>query len=147
MNLLAFDTSTERLSVAVQRADGERFAHAGAGGAQASAALIPAVVAFERRFVLRWGTLRRHLPWHVLASVAYCSEVPVWAVLGVGRCLPDAAFASLVARVGDVRVPWLAEADVVPLGLCWHVVGPLGLVAIEESALSPECPLAHELLT
>lgn len=37
------------------------------------AALIPAVVAFERRFVLRWGTLRRHLPWHVLASVAYCT--------------------------------------------------------------------------
>ena len=37
------------------------------------AALIPAVVAFERRFVLRWGTLRRHLPWHVLGSVGYCT--------------------------------------------------------------------------
>lgn len=37
------------------------------------AALIPAVVAFERRFVLRRGTLRRHLPWHVLATVAYCT--------------------------------------------------------------------------
>lgn len=80
------------------------------------------------------------------ASVAYCSEVPVWAVLGVGRCLPDAAFASLVSRVGDVRVPWLAEADVVPLGLSSHVVGPAGLVAIDEAVLDPECPLAHELL-
>ncbi|CAN7169393.1 LytTR family DNA-binding domain-containing protein [Acidovorax sp. LjRoot194] len=37
------------------------------------AALIPAVVAVERRFTLRWGTLRRHLPWHVLASAVYCS--------------------------------------------------------------------------
>jgi hypothetical protein len=80
------------------------------------------------------------------ASVAYCSEVPVWAVLGVGRCVPDAAFASLVSRVGDVRVPWLAEADVVPLGLSSHVVGPAGLVAIDEAVLAPECPLAHELL-
>jgi len=42
MPLLAFDTSTEHLSVAVQV--GERvFAHEGAGGAQASHALIPAI--------------------------------------------------------------------------------------------------------
>ena len=32
MNLLAFDTSTERLSVAVQHTDGRRFEHEGAGG-------------------------------------------------------------------------------------------------------------------
>ena len=35
--------------------------------------LIPAIVAFERRFPLHWDTLRRHLPWHLLGSVAYCS--------------------------------------------------------------------------
>ncbi len=46
LNLLAFDTSTEQLSVAVQRgADGPRWAHTGAGGAQASATLIPTVQA------------------------------------------------------------------------------------------------------
>ena len=45
-NLLAFDTSTDHLSVAVQRgADGARFAHTGAGGAQSSATLIPTVQA------------------------------------------------------------------------------------------------------
>ncbi len=45
-NLLAFDTSTEQLSVAVQRGrDGQRFAHTGAGGAQASTTLIPTVQA------------------------------------------------------------------------------------------------------
>ncbi len=37
------------------------------------AALIPAVVAFERRFGLHWDTLARHLPWHVLGSVVYCT--------------------------------------------------------------------------
>ena len=46
LNLLAFDTSTDHLSVAVQRgADGARFAHTGAGGAQSSATLIPTVQA------------------------------------------------------------------------------------------------------
>ena len=42
LRLLAFDTSTDRLSVAVQHGDA-RFVHEGEGGAQASAALIPAV--------------------------------------------------------------------------------------------------------
>lgn len=45
MNLLAFDTSTDQMSVAVQRADGQRWLRQGAGGAQASAALIPAALA------------------------------------------------------------------------------------------------------
>ena len=54
------------------------------------AALIPAVVAFERRFPLRWDTLRRHLPWHVAASVAYCTVhlAGMWA-------LRHAAYAAL----------------------------------------------------
>lgn len=37
------------------------------------AVLIPAVAAHERRFALHWDTLVRHLPWHVLGSVVYCS--------------------------------------------------------------------------
>ncbi|MBC5763578.1 tRNA (adenosine(37)-N6)-threonylcarbamoyltransferase complex dimerization subunit type 1 TsaB [Ramlibacter albus] len=45
MNLLAFDTSTEHLSVAVARADGRTWRHEGAGGAQSSATLIPTVQA------------------------------------------------------------------------------------------------------
>jgi tRNA threonylcarbamoyladenosine biosynthesis protein TsaB len=42
MKLLALDTSTEQLSVAVAR-DGAQWQHSGAGGAQASATLIPAI--------------------------------------------------------------------------------------------------------
>lgn len=34
-------------------------------------ALVPAVVAFTRRFPLHWDTLRRQLPWYLLASVVY----------------------------------------------------------------------------
>lgn len=80
------------------------------------------------------------------ASVAYCSEVPVWAVAGIGRCLPEAAFLSLVERLGDVRAPWLAEADVMPLALFSHVATANGVSAIDEASLAAECPLAHELL-
>src|SRR5688572_9421759 len=35
--------------------------------------LIPALVAFERRYPLRWDTLRRHLPLHLLGSVVFCA--------------------------------------------------------------------------
>ncbi|MCY7297617.1 MAG: hypothetical protein LH616_00195 [Ilumatobacteraceae bacterium] len=80
------------------------------------------------------------------ASVAYCSEVPVWAVSGVGRCLPEAGFLSLVERLGDVRTPWLAEADVVPLELFSNLATVAGVVAVDEASLTAECPLAHELL-
>jgi len=34
-------------------------------------ALVPAVIAFERRVPLQFGLLRRHLPWHVPASMVF----------------------------------------------------------------------------
>ena len=43
MKLLAFDTSTELLSIAVRR-DGREWVHTGDGGAKSSAALIPCVL-------------------------------------------------------------------------------------------------------
>lgn len=58
MNLLAFDTSTEQMSVAVQHADGRRWQHQGPGGAQASAALIPTVQALLAEAGLTLGELR-----------------------------------------------------------------------------------------
>jgi hypothetical protein len=42
-------------------------------------ALIPAIIAFERRFPLHVGAFRRNLPWHVLASMA----VSILHVLGM----------------------------------------------------------------
>ena len=35
-------------------------------------ALIPAIVAFERRFPVRWDTLRAALPMHLVASLVFC---------------------------------------------------------------------------
>lgn len=60
MNLLAFDTSTEVFSVAVQRGvDSVRevLEHSAAGGAQASAALIPAIQDLLQRAGLRLADL------------------------------------------------------------------------------------------
>jgi len=34
-------------------------------------ALIPVVLAFDRRFPLEFGSLRRNLPWHVVASLVF----------------------------------------------------------------------------
>ena len=53
MNLLAFDTSTETLSIAVQRGAAPPLVHEGAGGAQASASLIPTIQGLLERAGLR----------------------------------------------------------------------------------------------
>ena len=56
MNLLAFDTSTENLSIALT--DGHAvWQHSGAGGAKASATLIPAVLALLAQAGLRLAEL------------------------------------------------------------------------------------------
>lgn len=35
--------------------------------------LIPVLIAFERRFPLRWDTLGRHLPWHLAGTLVFCA--------------------------------------------------------------------------
>ncbi len=80
------------------------------------------------------------------ASVGYCSDVPVWAVVGRGRCLPVVTFASIVERVGDVREPWLATSESLPVALATAVVRADGVFDIDACVLQPECPVAYELL-
>ncbi len=50
--LLAFDTATDHMSIALQ-ARGQVWVHEGAGGAQASATLIPAILALLAQAQLR----------------------------------------------------------------------------------------------
>lgn len=60
MNLLAFDTSTDAMSIAVQRGAGavpQVWLHTGAGGAQASATLIPAIQQLMQQAGLAFGQL------------------------------------------------------------------------------------------
>ena len=33
--------------------------------------LVPAIVAWNRRFPLHWDTLRHHVPWHLAGSVVF----------------------------------------------------------------------------
>ncbi len=56
MNLLALDTSTDILSIAVARGD-QRWLHSGAGGAQASSQLLPAVRALMAQAGLSFDAL------------------------------------------------------------------------------------------
>lgn len=81
-----------------------------------------------------------------LASVGYCAEVPVWAVIGRGRCLPTALFEAMRQRQDDTRLPWDSSTEVVPLALTNWVAGPNGVVATGDVALEPECPMSYELL-
>ncbi len=60
MNLLAFDTSTDVLSIAVQRCEGDSaqiWHHTGPGGAQASTALIPVIQQLMRQAGLQFDQL------------------------------------------------------------------------------------------
>ena len=81
-----------------------------------------------------------------LASVGYCAEVPVWGVVGRSRSLPTALFEAMGQRPTDLREPWEAPAEVVPLALTHWIAGPAGVVASSEASLQPECPMSHELL-
>lgn len=65
-------------------------------------ALVPAVIAFERRVPLYLGVMRRNLPWHLVASVAF-SVVHVVAMVALRKA---------IYRLQDARYefgPWLQE--------------------------------------
>lgn len=56
MKLLAFDTSTEVMSLAVQHGE-HIFTHDSAGGAQASATMLPAIASLMQQAALHYDTL------------------------------------------------------------------------------------------
>ncbi len=80
------------------------------------------------------------------AAVAYCSEIPVWAVAGVGRRLPAPMWAAVLGRLDAAGSPWDLDIEFVPAGTISHVVGPNGVVAGTGDLGRPECPVAPELL-
>ncbi|HEX2782364.1 MAG TPA: hypothetical protein VHN36_02185 [Ilumatobacteraceae bacterium] len=81
-----------------------------------------------------------------LASVGYCSEVPVWAVVGRGRCLPPGLFEAMGQRLADVHLPWDAQAELVPMALSNWVVSPHGAIPTVDATIVAECPMSFELL-
>jgi hypothetical protein len=117
----------------------EVVAAAGLAGAVTSSdvVLVEALAAAGDEFLAAAGS-------RAAASVGYCSDVPVWAVVGLGRSLPQQMFTNMTVRVYDRRQPWDAGVDVVPLGLVQSVARPSGLF-VPDSFVA-ECPLATELL-
>ena len=114
MNLLAFDTSTDSLSIAVQRGGGalaQVWAHTGVGGAQASSTLIPAI----QRLMKDAGLDFKHLdaiafgrgPGSFTGLRTACS---VAQGLAFGAGVPVLPVDSLLAMAEDARCQF-AEAE------------------------------------
>lgn len=86
-----------------------------------------------------------------LAAAAYCAEVPVWLVAGIGRRLPEAMHELVARRHIDTAEPWALEHELVPLSMVSHVAGPNGVDALHAGnaagLLAAECPVAPELMT
>jgi len=81
------------------------------------------------------------------AAVATHLGVPVWAVAGVGRVLPERLWDALVARFDATgEEPWDRHAELVPASLLTAVIGPDGPVPVEEGLAAATCPPAPELL-
>ncbi len=82
---------------------------------------------------------------HAAAAVAARAGVPVWAVAGVGRVLPERLWSALLARYDAHGEPWERDHELVPADLLTAVVGPEGSVAVEDGLAAATCPAAPEL--
>jgi hypothetical protein len=82
------------------------------------------------------------------AAVAHHAGVPVWAVVGLGRRLPDQLFNALLTRLAleHARDPWDAPDEMVPTSLLDRVTGPVGPIEPKLAFANPDCPVAAELL-
>lgn len=81
-----------------------------------------------------------------VAAVAAHQQVPVWAVTGVGRVLPEQLWAALVNQLDESGLePWDRSAEVVPADLFSQVVGPEGVMDAATGLQASTCPAAPEL--
>lgn len=84
---------------------------------------------------------------HAAAAVAAQAGIPVWAVAGVGRVLPERLWEAQLSRLdGRGEEPWERSTELVPVGLIDLVVGPTGTRPGLELGAAADCPVAPELL-
>jgi tRNA threonylcarbamoyladenosine biosynthesis protein TsaB len=153
LNLLAFDTSTEHLSVALAHADGRTWAHEGVGGAQSSATLIPAV----QRLLAEAGLALAQLDaivfgrgpgsftglrtaCSVAQGLAFGAGVPVLPVdtlLAVAEAARMAHGATRVVAVLDARMDEVYAAAYEFDGTAWQCAQPPGLYKPEAVRVPP----------
>ena len=146
LRLLAFDTSTERLSIAVQHGDA-RFSHEGEGGAQSSAALIPAVRGLLAQANLTLKSLDAivfgrgpgsftglRTACSVAQGFAYGAGVPVLPIdtlLAVAQDARTRHGATRVLALLDARMNEVYSAAYDWAGDAWHAQGDMVVVAPE----------------
>jgi len=150
LNLLAFDTSTELLSAAVQRGGPDRHGpleHEAAGGSQASAALIPAIQNLLERAGLRLADLDAivfgrgpgsftglRTACSVAQGLAFGAGVPVLPVdtlLAVAEDARASAGVTQVVAVLDARMDEVYSAAYAYAGERWQRQGEFSLGAPE----------------
>lgn len=161
MNLLAFDTSTETLYVAVQRAEAGAHTpleHTGPGGAQASAALIPAIHELLARAGLRLAGLDAivfgrgpgsftglRTACSVAQGLSFGSGVPVLAVdtlLAVAEEAHHRQGTQQVLALLDARMDEVYSACYLREGGRWRRQGEFGLGPPEGVTVPPGFVLA-----
>lgn len=164
MKLLAFDTSTERMSVAVQRG-AQRLTHEGAGGSQASGALIPAVQALLAQAELRLDELQAivfgrgpgsftglRTACAVAQGLAWGAQLPVLPIdtlLAVAqdartRHAPGSADVRVLAML-DARMNQIYSAPYAFAGT-WRALGEVTVGAANAVALPDKAPDAGNWL-
>ena len=81
-----------------------------------------------------------------VAAVAAHQQVPVWAVVGVGRVLPAPLWDAVLARLDESGIePWDRSVEVVPADLIAQVIGPEGPADTADALARATCPPAPEL--
>ena len=157
MNLLALDTSTEVFAIAVQRG-GEVLQHEGPGGAQASAALIPAIqrllgeagltlpaldaIVFGRGPGSFTGLRTACSVTQGLAFGARVPVLPVETLLAVAEeARSRAGFTRLVAML-DARMDQVYAARYEWDGSAWQRHGEIALAAPQDVAVPPGWAMA-----
>jgi tRNA threonylcarbamoyladenosine biosynthesis protein TsaB len=161
LNLLAFDTSTEVFSIAVQRGEDRGqppLEHVGAGGAQASATLIPAIQALLARAGLALRDLDAivigrgpgsftglRTACSVAQGLAFGADLPVLPVDTLMAVAEDAhwrAGATELVALLDARMDEVYWAHYVRDAGRWNRQGSFALGRPESVVIPPHWALA-----
>jgi tRNA threonylcarbamoyladenosine biosynthesis protein TsaB len=161
LNLLAFDTSTETMSIAVRGGslgEGAVLEHVGAGGAQASAALIPAIMNLLAQAQLELGQLDAvvfgrgpgsftglRTACAVAQGLAFGADVkvlPLDTLLAVADEANHAAGVTRIVALLDARMDEVYAGAYVLDGAAWRREGEFTLGKPESVRIEPGWALA-----